>query len=261
MVNEGYPMKYKIFILMLAILLSFNFVHAEVTYWQDTLLLDSTGIVRYHAFYQFDDTSANAIGRQKDIPVEIFYNVNSLPYNLTYGTVDYCNLTLIHYKNIYGTNFVAFQGIVGGELLNTTITTQNVYFNSGSYSGTLTENLRDKDYMTVDMDCHYTDTRSLYEQNILVGSYTTFFPSFACDECSQYTVEELTNAVDNSDNQTAQEMLIYNSVGTIVNYNYQIWTILSWLIKIGFLIFSISLIFAGVFFIYKFLKEVGNDIR
>ena len=261
-------MKKQILILMLGMILLFSImpsIQGEIYLWNSVIKDTSQSVVKYHAFYWFDDTSARGIGKQKDIPITLQYVVEPLPYDLTpdgfIGSVDWCNLTIRQYHNIYGTTFVAFQGFFGGELLNTTTEVQSYYFGSGGLNTSfITFNLRDKDSVTADMSCHYTDVSSLYVENILVGRFTTYMPSFECEGCTQYTLEELSQQTDKQDEITANELAIYDKIQTAVDWNFQIWLILSYVIKIALVLVAVGLIFAGFYYFYVFLKNIGSDI-
>jgi hypothetical protein len=182
---------------MFAILFNLIYVSADLSLWQDTLINNQTNIVRYHAFYQFDDTSANNIGNSKPIELRLDYNVLSLPYSLAYGSVDWCNFTAKQYTNRYNTStqiisttpiiaipiFTFFAHYVSGDV-------NNIFFNSGSYNDYVTFTLFAKDTVEANMDCHYTDTRSLYQENVLVGRFTTYLDSFSCNDCSEFTFQQ-----------------------------------------------------------------------
>ena len=253
----------KILILMIGIvfLLGIANVSAEEYLWNTVSLSSTAQTVNHHAFYWFEDTSASGIGNNKDVPITFYYTVQRLPYNLTNGNVDWCNLTITHYRNIYGTQFVAWQGFYGGELLNTTIETQNVYFTTAPVEyGQITVNVRNRDTINADMKCHYENVSDLYEQNILVGQITTYMPSFECSGCSKYDFEELSNQITTEESITQNELAIYDKFQTVVDWNFQIWLILSWVIKIIFLLLAVSLIFGGVYYFYSFLKKIAQEI-
>lgn len=248
------------FFLMIIML---NYVHAEMYFWNGVEKINSTGIVVYSAFYFFDDTSSRGIGKQKDVPVYFYYVVEPLPLNLSgsHGAVDWCNFTIVHYHNIYGTTFIAWQGFFGGELLNTTIETQSYYFDNASLSAdAILINMRDKDSVSAKMRCHYTDSNYLYDENILAGRFTTFMPSFECAGCTQYTIEDLSNQIEQQDNITANELSIYQNIQTAVDWNFRIWLYASWVIKIGFILVGIALIFIGVYWFYLFLQNIARRI-
>jgi len=246
---------------MIFLLAIISNVQGEEYLW-NTVSLDSTAqTVNQHAFYWFEDTSASGIGNNKDVPITFYYVVQQLPYNLTNGNVDWCNLTITHYKNIYGTQFVAFQGFFGGELLNTTIETQNVYFTTDLItSGQITINVRSRDTINADMKCHYENVSDLYEQNILVGQLTTYMPSFECVGCSQYDFEQLTYQTENAESITQNQLAIYDRIQTVIDWDFQIWLIMSWIIKIAFLLLAVGLIFSGIYFFYIFLKKISQEI-
>ena len=249
-----------IFLLLISPLIA-----SEMFLWNNVIVDKTDSVVKYHAYYWFDDTSARGIGKQKDIPVTLYYEVEPLPYNLTnegyWGEVDWCNLTILSYHNVYGTSFSAFEGFEGGELINTTTEFQSYYFSSSNLGfGQIVLNMRDKDSFVADMTCHYTDIRSLYIENILFGRFTTYIPSFECEGCSQYTLEELSNQIDSQEEITENELEIYNRFQTMIGWNFQIWIILSYILKIGFIFIAIGLIFSSGYYFYMLLKKIGEEM-
>ena len=253
-------MKLKFLIAILGIIFFLNFVSAEVMLWNNVIIDRTENLTTYHAYYTLDDTSLRGFCFQKDIPVVIQYNVESLPYSLTGGQVDWCNLTIKQYRNTYGTAFAWSQGVTA-ELLNTTYEEQSVYFDSGAYDGFIQLNMKQKDSAIIDMKCHYTDADYLYEDNALIGRFTTYLSSYECEGCSQYTLEELSNEVEYADERTANELEIYDKLQTAMVWNYQVWLIISWIIKIGMVLLAVGLIFAGVYYFYIFFKQIGDELR
>jgi hypothetical protein len=250
----------KLFLTLFLAIFLLNFASAEVMLWNNVIIDRTENLTTYHAYYTFDDTSLRGFGLQKDIPITIQYNVESLPYSLTGGQVDWCNLTIKQYKNVYGTAFALGQGVTA-ELLNTTFEEQSVYFDSGAYDDYIQLNMKAKDSAIIDMKCHYTDADYLYEDNALIGRFTTYLSSYECEGCSQYTLEELSNEVEFADERTANELAIYDKMQTAVIWNYQIWLIISWTVKIGLVLVAVGLIFAGVYYFYKFFKQIGDELR
>jgi hypothetical protein len=256
-------MKNKTIVMMLALILvltNLNFILGEVYLFNDVIKDTNLNIVKHHAYYYFEDTSLRGIGKNKDTPVILQYNIESLPYNYTYGVVDWCNVSVTHYHNIYGTNFVAFQGFYGGELLNTTTTTQSYLFTT-SASDQITINMRDRDSITASVSCHYTDSRDLFIDNVLIGNFLTLMPSFECDGCTKYSLEELSNLADRQAEVTENELEIYDNIQTIVDWNFQVWLIISWILKIFFLLGGIGLIFMGVYYFYNYLMQLSKEIN
>jgi hypothetical protein len=240
-----------------------NSVKSEMYLYNNVEKINSSGIVDYSAFYFFDDTSSTGIGKQKNVPIIFYYVVEPLPLNLSgsHGVVDWCNFTIVHTHNIYGTTFIAWQGFFGGELLNTTIETQSYYFDNASLnSGKILINMRDKDSVSAKMKCHYSNSNYLYDESILAGRFTTFMPSFECKGCTQYTLEDLSNQVEQQENITANELSIYQNIQTAVGWNFQVWLIVSWVLKIGFIFLGVALIFIGVYWFYLFLENIARQI-
>lgn len=243
-------MKNKIMISILAIfiLLSIQFTSAEIFLWQDTAVINDTQIVRYHAFYQFEDTSASNVGRNKPIDITLSYDVEALPYPfLTFGVVDYCNFTVQHYINEFDEQ---------GFIINTSYEVQNIFFGTNvSQSGEITTSLVDKDTLIADMDCHYTDVNSLYEDSVLVGRYTTFMPSFECKGCGEKSLEELSKEIETNEAILSKELTFYRNIQNLISMNFQLWIIISWFIKISLLFVALGLLIGGVYILYKMFEE------
>jgi len=250
---------------MIFLFLSMANVLAEIQLWNTVNVDNTTSIVNYHAFYQYDDTSSTGIGSSKSSDITLSYDIQALPYNLTptyFGEVDWCNFTVTHIKHIYGTNFVAFQGFMVGDLLNTTIEVQSYYFTNMSFTnGEIVIPLMNKDNLIADMKCHYTDSRSLYAENVLVGRFTTYMSSYECAKCTDYSLEELSDMSKMNENITSNELGVYTVLQKIVDFNFQIWLIISWIVKIGMVLVAIGLIFAGVYYFYVFFTNLGRGLK
>ena len=248
-------------IFLVAVILSIMPVLAEVTLWTSTIVNNQTQIVRYHAYYQISDTSVTNVGKVVTTPILLYYTVEPLPFNLTYGQVDWCNFTVIQFHNIY-------EARLGGNfergdyaLVNTSLITQSIYFsNSGFSSGVLQFDLLANDNIVADMDCHYTNVNSLFQDEVLIGRFTTFMPSYKCEDCTQYTLEELSDLTKQQANVTANSIAVYDNIQKIINYNFQIWVIFSWVVKIGFIILAVGLVFSVGYSMYKYLVELEKEI-
>lgn len=244
----------RILISLMCMIFIITFVSADLNLWNSVIEDRSNNLVKYHAFYQFDDTSLKGIGKNKDIPVTLSYDVEALPYNLNpySGEVDWCNFSTSHFKNDYDTD---------GNLINSTlIRTDNYFANSSFTTGVITINVKSSDYIIADMSCHYTDVNSLYVENALIGRFTTFMPSFECDGCDKYSLEQLSEQTQKNEETAQNELEVYDRVQSVVDFNYTFWLILSWIIKISFIILSIVLIFLTGYYFYKYLKDLERSI-
>lgn len=245
----------KLLTLILGMILLFTIipmVSSEMTLWNSVIKDETNSLVKYHAFYTFEDTSAKSVGKNKDIPITLYYVIEPLPYALTGGSVDWCNLTTNQFQNNYDKE---------GNLENTTADVRSLYFSGGGLStGTMLFNMRSRDSLIADITCHYTDVNYLYDKNILVGRFTTYIPSFECATCTQYTLEELSQQIDKQEEITANELAIYDKIQTALDWNFQIWLVLSWIIKIAFVLIAVSLVFMGVYYFYIFLRKIGEEI-
>jgi hypothetical protein len=252
---------------MIFLVLTMQLIVGEVYFW-DTVNIDNiTQTVDFHGYYQFLDTSSNDIGAGKDTPITFVYHTQNLPLDLTpdgatFGEIDYCNLTTSHTKYNYAPSiFVPFQnGNTAGSLINVTEETTNISFDSGINTGQITINLRDKDSVVVDMRCHYTSVDGLYENNILGGDFKTYMSSYECSQCKDYSFEQLSNMAQRNENITASSVGVYYTIQKVVNFNWQIWLIVSWVIKIGMILVAVGLIFASVYYFYVFFSNIGKEM-
>lgn len=231
-------------------------VRAEITLFTTTSLDTNNSLVKNQGYYYFDDTSLIGIGRNKDIPITLVYQVYELPFNFSgiYPVeVDWCNLTILHYKNKYDKE---------GNIENTTEERFNLFFqNQPSSSSSLTYNLRSRDYLIARMNCHYTDVNYLFVENALVGSISNILmPSYECDKCEEFTLEELSNQIERNEEISANELEIYENIQTLIDWNFTIWLIISYIIKIGFVLIAVGLIFMGVYYLYTFFKNISEHI-
>lgn len=244
-------MNKKYFLFILSILLIMN-VSAELSLWTTTIVDNSSQIVSYNGYYKFEDTSSSGVGKHLSIDIDLIYQVQALPYP---SGVDYCNFTIIHIKNDYGGD---------GFFTNFTRITQNYLFSTGALnSSTIRITALDKDSIIYTMACHYQGldnfTNYAYrEVSTPIGKVTTYLPSFYCDTCSQYTLEELSGETLRNEAIIQDETNIYDKIQLVVEKNYSIWLITNWVSKFGLLFASLLLIFAGVYYIYEFIKDLAR---
>lgn len=232
-------------------------VSAELFLWTDTIVNNQTQIVRQHGYYQFEDTSANLIGKNKPIEIIITTETEGLPFNatnnLSYGEVDYCNFTVVHYANEWNSD---------GNIVDTTREDTNVYFsNTPITSNTFTFDLRDRDSLIVDMDCHYTDVRSLYQESELIGKFITYSPEFECKGCEDQTLASISSEIERNENNSIEQTSIFSRIQNLITYNFKAWLIISWILKITFFLISIAFLVYGIFFFYNLSNELLRSVR
>ena len=221
--------------------------HAEIFLWQDTAIDRENNIVNYHAFYQFEDTSANNVGRHKKVPIEFRYGVQPLPFTLPSGSVDECNFTIYHYKHEYDSD---------GDITATETEASSIFFTTDpvAQSGSVVVDMLDLDQVVANMGCHYTTNQSLYEENVLVGTFATFMPSFECKGCTDTSLAEQTEEIDRQEDSIADNLSMYTIFFNIVQQVFLVYTYAFWLIRIGVFIAGLSVIFSLAFFIYHFIE-------
>lgn len=242
-----------VYISYIVLLLSVTNVSADMFLWNSVDVGNSTNTVAHQAVYQFTDTSANNVGRNKAINVSLNYEVEALPFPLTFGSVDWCNLTVTHEINIFDSL---------GNIINTSTSKTSIFFQNNSFtSGYVSNNMFDKDSLIAEMRCHYTDQRSLFQDSVLIGRFTTYMPSFECADCTDKSLEQLSNATQTTQDSANKELQIYSFFQSLIDFIYKIWLYGSWIIKILLLFVGVGLIFAGAFWFYHFVSDLVRKVR
>lgn len=250
-------MKYKILTLAISMILLMvimpNFVNAEIFLWNDVITSKAGNFTSHHAYYQLDDTSDGFKWRNREVPITIKFTTQDLPFNLSagHGQVTSCNFSFTAFHNTYDDD---------GNFLGDTTESGSFFFDSGINEGEVTILLKDDDDITADFKCIYTDNEFLFESNILVGRISTFLPSFECKGCTEFTLEELSDEIDRSENTIRSELAIYKIIQDVIKRNFQLWLIASWIAKTFLLIFAIGLIFASAYYMWKFFEDVSKRI-
>jgi hypothetical protein len=259
-------MKYKIILGMILLIVLINLSSAEINMWTQTVTDPDKQLVIQHSFFSIDDTSDSLITVGQTVPIIINGQThNVLPFNISTNysqypnaIVDYCNFTITVFRNIYD---LSLFGTTNYKIINTTLEITNDYFDSAITSVNHQINLRAKDSASVDMSCHYTNKDTLFIEGHYFGEITAFVPNYACKGCSEYSFEELSNENAKLQETVDQETSVYAKIQGLVDKNYIIWQIFSWFVKIALLLFSVGLLFAGMYYFYIFFKSIGDSIR
>jgi len=229
---------------------------ADLSLWTTTIINENQSIVRYHSYHQFDDTSASDIGKHKPIELNIYSEVEALPYNFTiyggYGSVDWCNFTIHVDKNIWDKD---------GNIINTTIESDTKLYGTGGLAKDLTGlQLYDKDSLLIDMDCHYTDARDLFFDSTLIGRYYIYTTAYQCAGCTDKSIEEIIKETQLSTELAYKELTIYGKLQNFISMNYKVWTIINWFVQIAFLILALGMALFSVYWIYEYLTKLRRSI-
>jgi len=264
--QKGRTLEMNLMLIGFLVIATFIFptVSAEVNLWNDIYINKDDQTVSQYGYYQFDDTSYRGVGRDKPIELIIWYTVNPLPFDLTLnysGYVDWCNLTIKHDKNEYGGTFWSSIGLEGGNYINTTTEITNIYFENTSLAfDQLSFFLKDKDSLTVDMKCHYTEASDVFVESILFGKFDTILGAYECDDCEDYSLAQLSSEMERNEQIIVDQNEVYNKIQSIIAINFNVWLIFSWVLKIGLLFTAVSLIFGGIYWLYLLFKSIEDDI-
>ena len=239
-------------------------VNAEISLWQNQLIngeifsgsstysKNFNSTVQDHLFYQFDDTSIDGTGKNKPILLWLRYSLPTLPFTSGNSDIDWCNVTIRHFKNVYNGD---------GNRISVSLETQSVYIDGvPPVDKNFYLDMRSDDTVSADIYCHYTNSSALYETAIPVGAWNTNLPSFECAGCSDKSLEILTNELDTLDNRLSDQSAVYSILQGIINFNFSIWLILKWLISFSFLLVAIGLLFYSMYFIYSMIKNLEREI-
>ena len=248
-------MKYKLITIMSMIFLLgiMPFVSAEIYLWTDVITNKKTNTTSHHAYYQLDDTSDGFKWRNKEVPITIKFTTEDLPLNLSagHGQVTSCNFSFTSFHNNYDDE---------GFFLGDTTESGSFFFDSGVNQGEVTILLKDDDDITADFKCFYTNNEFLFDDSILVGRISTFLPSFECKGCTEFTLEELSDEVERAEEITDNELAVYRIIQDVIQRNFQLWLIASWIAKLFLVIFAVGLIFASFYYMWKFFEDIADRI-
>lgn len=255
------------FIFLIAIMQSAS---SEMWMWSNTFIDTPKQTLTHHTYIQIDDTSNALVTIGQTVPIELIAGLGvDLPLNLTtsnltgLGSIDYCNYTISVTNNIYD---LSLFGNTNYKIINQTITNYNVYYPSGSNA---TNNvtqfyLRAKDLLTADFVCHYTNVADLNNSVVLsnqIATVSAYIPAFQCDGCSKYTFENLVNQNDQFAESINNATAFYDNFQNLVDKDFFVWLVVSWLIKIALILTAVGLIFVAMYFLYIFFKSIAEKIR
>lgn len=239
--------------LILAIAL-ITLIKAEMSMMQSVDISTTSQLVQHRTYIYFDDTSEEGIGANKLIPVNVHYQVQALPYNISGGGfVDWCNISYHAIINYYNDD---------GELTNTTEQDASYYFNNNSYStGRELFTMANRDTIVASATCHYTNASQLFIDNILFADLYVLAPSYECKGCGDSTLEGLSNKIEEMEASLTKENSINDIIMNVVSLNFQVWAVLVWIVKILLVLVSLGLIFYSAYWIYKFLRDLSRRIE
>jgi hypothetical protein len=113
--------------------------------------------------------------------------------------------------------------------------------------------LSDGDTIFIDMKCYFNSTAPSSSQMPTSMQITT--PTWKCKACQYYdwavTEKTIMKAGDVSD-KTTQVMTF---IKQIIFLNFEMWVILFWILIILLFFISIGLIFAGVYWVFMYMKN------
>lgn len=261
-------MKNKMMIWAFAIILLIVLVNgasAEEFLWQNTIIDNQKQTLTHHTYIQIDDTSSALVTVGQTVPTELIVGLsNDLPLDLTQsgglGTLDYCNFTLSITNNIYDLSPIGFTTY---KIVNQTITSYNKsYSNVNATNDVYQFYLKDKDSVTADISCHFTNPADLQNSQYTdIGSIAIFTPAFQCDGCSKYTFENLVNQNDQASESINNATTFYDNFQNLVDKDFFVWVVVSWLIKISLIFVAVALIFLAMYFLYIFFKSIAEKIK
>ena len=210
----------------------------------------------------FNDNALNSFfgfAGYKPIQVDFIRNCENISqWNISNpdNQVVYVNWSIQHLKNIYSST---------GDIINQT--TENTAFGcpSSNCNGLNTpfgiSEIRETYYLA-HRDLLYIEMFVQYADNVNMVfdapcSFQTKVQSFSCKGCDDLTFEELTNQTAIMGYNSDINFNATNTATSLVKYNFQVWLILYYMIKIIVVIGIFILIISLVYFLYDKIREVA----
>lgn len=243
-----------VFLMAIASIFIVANVSAEIYSTESVIINNVSSTATLKGFYRYDDTSPNGYGNY--VPMDLYFNyiITDLPYELSTGIdnykIDWCSLNYTHFKN----------GIYWFNITSNRTFSQSHMFTTGSavYNNAHIGQIYATDSVDFSITCHYNDSRYVYYGNEFGADFIAVEPSYVCLECQQYDYGVVVN---NSIARQQSQFGLYNNIMTIVSFNWKIWLILEWIVRIMFIFISIGLIFAGIYWIYVFISNIEKEIK
>jgi hypothetical protein len=189
-------------------------------------------------------------GRTND--VVLWAIIEGMPYNTSNYTIDYCEYNVTHIKTDYDDS---------GNLVNTSKENFNYLYSSSPTNTTyLFVQMKNRDQLITDLRCYYNESGFLYDENILFARGGIYLSANKCNDCTEFTLEELSNEIGRTDEIIKEETSIYVIIQKVIDFNFQLWLIASWMIKLLFFLVGIFLVFYGVYSLYVFLRDIERSV-
>lgn len=252
--------------IFLAVLLSVS-VKSEMVSWSSVAIHENTNSVSHHSYYQYyDDIEELSRGGQLIVDLKrsllsgrtnnviVWANIEPMPYVTANYTISYCEMNVSWMKTDYDND---------GNLISTNETILGFTYSGGGINTTeLYFELKNRDSLVTDVQCYYNTTNPtyLYDESVLFGRSGIYIPANKCNDCEEFTLEQLSNEIERQDQIIAEETSIYVIIQKVIDFNFQIWLILSWLVKLLLLIVAVFLVFYAIYYLYVFLKDIHDKI-
>jgi len=265
-------MKNKLLFIGLAfifLILLCNLGKSEMTSWSSVSVHEETNSVTHHSYYQYyDDIEELSRGGQLFIDIKrtllsgrtnnviVWAIIEPMPYVAPNFTITHCDFNITWTKTDYDSD---------GNLISSNETKLGYTYSSGGTNTTeLYFKLKNRDSLVTDVECYYntTDPDLLYgyPDDILFGRSGIYLPANKCNDCQEYTLEELSNEIERTDEIIQEETAIYEVIQKIIEYDFKLWLIASWLVKLLLVVGGIFLVFYGIYYLYLFLKDIHDKI-
>jgi hypothetical protein len=241
--------------------------NAEMVSYSSVNIHEDTNSVSHHSYYQYyDDIEELSRGGQLFVDLKrsllagrtnnviVWAIIEAMPNVQPEYTINYCEFNISRIITTYDND---------GNLIGSNQTSLGFTYSTGGVNDTyLYFELKNRDSLVTDVQCYYNSTNDslLYDDNVLFGRSGIYIPANKCNDCTEFTLEELSNEIARTDELIQEETIMYRIIQRIVDYNYQLWLIASWLIKLLLVLAGIFLVFYALYYLYFFLKDVEKHI-
>jgi hypothetical protein len=244
------------------ILLSLNFISANVKFEQRQLN-SGNGVIDNYIFLAYSTDKLNHFGITLDslnyVPtghpyeVPLYYSSSIKQWNQENPNNRVIACTLVTYKF----NFRFFNITANGTRSYYPNFTRTIYPNfteDNDVNDVIYFQLADNDNFFADFICYFVDRN--YSSLITPVQMYVSSPTWDCKACQlEQSIKRKALLGDTEVFKTNTES-IWSYIQKFIFFNFEIWLYLFWIMLIALLLFSIGMIFYGMYWIYLFLTRL-----
>jgi hypothetical protein len=230
------------------LLLSINFVSAEIQFFQEKNNLGN-GTIQNHISLVYSrggfGVADNYVTGNNPYEVYLLYNVYVKKFNNDNPNfrLNYCNLTIKFWGRMENTTSIVLD--------KSYIGTDDDVFNAKYFM-----KLNDGDGMIADEVCSFQNKS--YDELDIPAEMQIVTPSWECKSCQMYEWSVQQKDITKADSIGDNVVSVSNYIKNLFMLNFEIWLALFWFFLIMLIFVSIGFIFVVGYWIYLYLRRIGR---